>query len=358
MLRPGPTPALFTTLLLAGTLIPAQQQPSEENQPIRTQVNVVIAPTTVTDKDGRFVSGIAPHEFRLYDNGKIQNINVDVAFRPISLAVAIQRNAAAEAVLPKVRKIGSLLDTLVLGEKGQVAIIQFDHRVEVLQDFTGSPDRIKIALEKLKPGGTMNAVVDAVSESVRMLRRRPQDQRRVLLLISETRQQGSEGRLKDALLDAQLGDVSVYTVNMNRLLTTLTKRPQAPRPSPIPPGARHVPAGAPQTPEAVAAYTGENNGNVVPLLVEIFKDVKAIFVDNPSEVLTKYTGGKEYSFASQRALEQAIADIGEELHSQYMISYSPNNKMEAGLHEIRVEVLRSGLEVRTRRGYWMAAVPF
>lgn len=358
MFRPRPTHALFAVLILAGSLVPAQQSPDENQPNIRTQVNVVIAPTTVTDKDGRFVNGIAPHEFRLYDNGKPQDIRVDAVFQPISLVVAIQRNAAAEQLLPKIQKIGSLLDSLVLGDKGQAAIVQFDHRVEVLQDFTSSPDRIKIALEKLKPGGQMNAMVDAATESIRMLRRRPPDQRRVLLLISETRQNGSEGKLRDALTDAQFANVSVYTVNMNRLITTLTKKPEAPRPSNIPPGARHLPHGAPQTPEAVAAYTGENNGNAVPLLVEIFKDVKSIFVDNPAEVLTKYTGGKEYSFMNQRALEQAIADIGEELHSQYMISYSPSNKMEAGLHEIKVEVMRPGLEVRTRRGYWIAANPF
>jgi VWFA-related protein len=204
----------------------------------------------------------------------------------------------------------------------------------------------------------MNAVVDAATESLRMLRRRPAETRRVLLLISETRQNGSEGKLKDALELAQFANVLVYTVNMNRLITSLTKKPEYPRPPHIPPGARNLPPGAPKTPEAVAAYTGQYSGNFMPLLVEIFRDVKDIFVSNPAEVLTRYTGGKEHDFASQRGLEQAISDIGEELHSQYMISYSPSNKMEAGFHEISVDVLRPGLEVRTRRGYWMAANPF
>jgi hypothetical protein len=76
-------------------------------------------------------------------------------------------------------------------------------------------------------------------------------------------------------------------------------------------------------------------------------------------VLTKYTGGKEYSFVRQEALEQAIADIGEEIHSQYLISYNPNKevRLEGGLHKIRVEVDRPGLKVRTRPGYWMAGIP-
>ena len=45
-----------------------------------------------------------------------------------------------------------------------------------------------------------------------------------------------------------------------------------------------------------------------------------------------------------------------QVHNQYIITYNPNNKNEGGLHQIRVEVTKPGLEVRTRRAYWMAAV--
>ena len=43
--------------------------------------------------------------------------------------------------------------------------------------------------------------------------------------------------------------------------------------------------------------------------------MKGVFISNPHEVYTKYTGGREYSFMTQRGLEQAISDIGEEIHS-------------------------------------------
>lgn len=74
--------------------------------------------------------------------------------------------------------------------------------------------------------------------------------------------------------------------------------------------------------------------------------------------MTKYTGGREFGFATQRGLEEAISKIGEELHSHYLISYNPGNtKLEGGWHSIRIEVRKQGYEVRTRPGYWMAAVP-
>jgi hypothetical protein len=192
-----------------------------------------------------------------------------------------------------------------------------------------------------------------------MLRRRPADRRRVILLIAETRDGGSTGHVREVMTEAQIHNVQAYTVNINRVVTTVLGKPQAPRPDSIPTTARTLPPGAAVTPTTVAAAGGAGMyGNYIPGFVEIFKQVKGIFVANPAEVLTRYTGGKEYSFSSRRGLEDALMKIGGDLHAQYIISYSPNNKLEGGFHEIRVVVTSDPrARARTRPGYWMAAVP-
>jgi VWFA-related protein len=203
--------------------------------------------------------------------------------------------------------------------------------------------------------------VDATMESIRMLSRRPKDHRRVLLLISETRDKGSEIGMREALTYAQVNNIIIYTVNMSRFLNAASRKPDLPRPAPIPPEARVMPGGVAATPTNTAQVYGAPgySANFAPLIKELFTQVKAIFVDNHAEVLTKYTGGSEYGFTSQRDLERAIQNLGEELHSQYLISYTPNNRMEGGWHSIRVEVLgRSDLKISTRPGYWLAAVPY
>jgi hypothetical protein len=90
-------------------------------------------------------------------------------------------------------------------------------------------------------------------------------------------------------------------------------------------------------------------------MVELFKDVKAIFKDNPIELFTKGTGGTEYGFTRQRGLEEAIQRIGAELHSQYMVTYRPNNTDEGGFHEIQVTISNSPTvkKTQTRPGYWL-----
>jgi VWFA-related protein len=349
--------------LLAFTLLAQQEEPP--GQVFRATVNVVVAPVTVTDSEGHYVDGLKPSDFRLFDNEKPQDIKVDVSYIPISLVVVIQANWDMEAVLPKLQKIGSLFQGLVTGEQGEVAVVCFDHRIQVLQDFTSDGDLISQALEKLKRGSSTSAMIDAVTKAIRMLATRPPNRRRIVLYIGETRDRGSEGKVRDALTLAQINNVLFYPVSVNRLVTTFTAKQMAPRPDPFPAGARPLPAGVPPTPEATRSTIAgpANSANFIPLFVEIFKQVKAIFVDNPVEVFTEYTGGREHSFITQRDLENAIQNIGLELHSQYLVSYSPNNKMEAGWHDIKVEVLdrygreQRGVKVRCRPGYWMAAVP-
>jgi VWFA-related protein len=326
-----------------------------------TVTNIVV-PLTVHDRDGNIVNGLQPRQFHLSDNGKDQNIAVDVSYHPISLVIAIQANSAVGAILPQVKKIGALLESFVVGDQGEAAVLAFDHRFLVKQDFTNDLSKISDALKKITPGSSTSALIDAMDYGVQLLKHRPENRRRVMLVISETRDAGSEGKMRTTLLDAQLANVIVYTVDMSRMIATLTNKPY-PGPGPmngLPATAYSgaLPSNVPATPTSVL-QTGilpGSNADAVPLLIEIFKDVKAIFVDNPAEKMTKATGGQEFSFYKQRGLEDAIQKLGSELHSQYIITYNPNNKDEGGWHEIHVSVDPTHLKIRARPGYWMASV--
>lgn len=321
-----------------------------------TTLNVVV-PTTVKDKDGIFVNGLDVRDFVLRDNDKVQeNVRLDLTYVPISMVVVIQRSSSTENVLPTVQKIGSLLGPMVLGERGEAAIVTFDHRVEEIQSFTNDEALFKKSLEKLKPGSNTRAMSDAMMMAARMLRRRPIDRRRVILLISETQESGSNARVRDALLEIEINNIQVYSINMSRWLSKLSAKAAYPRPDPVPPSARPMPPGAANTPTTQAQMgLGGGLGNFVPAFQEVFTAVKAIFIENPQEVYTKYTGGSEYSFLNLKGFESAMQRLGEELQSQYLLSYSPSTKLEGGWHRVLVEVRRPNVEVKARGGYWMAA---
>ena len=348
---------LLVGLLVAGLLVaqePAKPpEAADQDDPIFRQNNIfVMAPVIVRDARGSIVNGLTPLDFELYDNGKLQKITEDATTHPMSLVVAVQSSANMEKLLPNIRKIGSLFSGLVLGEAGEMAVLSFDHRVQTMTEFTSDADKISDAFKNIKSGSTPNHLNDAAMKGVNMLRTRDKSRRRVLMLISETRDNGSSMGVRDVLTEAEFRDITVYAVEVSHLLTSLTSKAEPPRPSAIPPEARHLPAGVIGTQTTDAQ---QNMGDYSPMIKEIFTAVKAIFISNPQEIYTKYTGGREYSYMTQKGLEQAISDIGNEIHSQYLLTYLPNNTNEAGYHEIEVRILKPGLKVTTRPGYWSAA---
>jgi len=348
-------------VLLCGLLTAQQSQIDSSSAPdltIRTTVDVVTTPVTVYDRDGSYVQGLQPEQFHLFDNDKEQNIKVDVTYVPISIVVVMEASARVESVLPQVqRTLGSLLQPLVIGDQGEAALVAYDSRIRVMQEFTSDSDKITQAVKKITPGSLSSRMVDGVFEGTHLLRNRPQNRRRIMLLIGETRDFGSAGRAREALLNLQLNNIVFYAVDISRVVTTITQKAPVPRPDPLPPAMHPLPSSVPATPNTVMQTWGTEGSRAefVPLMIELFRDVKAIFKDNPVELFTKGTGGNEYGFVRQRGLEDAIAKIGEELHSQYLISYNPSNKEEGGFHKIIAQVERHpDYKVLTRPGYWLA----
>jgi VWFA-related protein len=355
--------------LLFGLLLAQQSSPQQpatpaapqEDQDLRitTTVDRVTTPAIAFNRDGGYVSGLEAKNFRLYDNGAPQDITVDVTFIPISMVICIQANSNATYLIPRVNKIGNMIQPLVVGDQGVAAVIAYDGRVRTLQEFTNNTDEITKAVKTIIPGSSSNRMIDAVVSATRMLSHVERNRRRVILLIGETRDVASEARARETLINLQLTNIQLYAVDMSRFMTTITAPTPVPRPDPRPPAAYGpLPAGQASTPTTIENLKGLNGqrAEFMPLMVELFKDAKAIFKANPVELFTKGTGGSEFGFHGQGSLERAIQDIGEELHAGYMISYSPNNKGEGGFHEIKVEVVGHPevKRVQTRPGYWLA----
>ena len=334
----------------------SQQQPGqtapEPTESIRTTVNVVLAPTTVTDKEGNFIAGLQPSEFSLFDNGKKQRLSQDISVHPLSMVVLVQANNEVTEALPRIQKIGNLIGEMVVGDNGEAALVEFDHRLQTLLNFTSDPGQIGDAFKKIKPGSSSSRMIDAVSDAIKKLRTRPDDRRRVILLISETRDNSSENHVREVLTEAQFANVAIYSINISHLVAELTKRDIPPAPSPIPTTAEIGRPGVATTPTTVSQ--NRDLGSVVPAFEEIFKGVKGIFVSDPMDAFTKLTGGRQYSFVKEKTLEHDLIQLGQELHNQYLLSYHPDNLSDAGYHNIQVVVDRPGLQVRTRPGYWSA----
>ena len=316
----------------------------------------VLVPTSVFDPDGHgYVNGLTAGQFELYDNDKLQKITAEFTEQPLSLVLAVQANSEVEPVLPQLKKMGLLFQGLVSGQDGDLAVLAFDHRLQHLQDFTNDPSRVDDAMQKLTAGSSSARLIDAVLEADRMLKRHdPRNvRRRVIVLISRNIDKGSESHLEETIRSMQFDNVIVYCIDISQVLTALLKKPDYPRPANggVPPEALpHIAGGT--GPMNDTAVVKQEDGNWLNIIPSMARGVHEIFKKSPSEAFAYFTGGRVYSFAKERTLETAISDIGADLNSQYLLSYSPNNKNEPGFHNIRVVVNRPGLKIRSRPGYW------
>jgi VWFA-related protein len=330
---------LFSTLLTA-------QDPK-----FGAQSRLVTVPVSVMDERSQPVTGLEKAAFTLFDNGKPRPVTVDTfdtGVAPVALVVAVQTSGISAPVLDETRKVATMIKPMITGERGCAALLAFAEHVEWKQECTRDEIALQASFSRLRPLEHKNArMLDAVQTAIRKLEGR-KNYRRVLLLISESRDRDSETDLQSAVVSAQTAGVAVYAATYSALKTAFTspsnetgnppKRPPRPREPAEIPGRDPVPVPPEQRVDIIAAV-GE--------LARLSKE-------KTTELLAERTGGATFSFAQQKGLEKAIQALGEELNSQYVLSFTPE-ATEPGYHRLEVRVNRPGVEVRARPGYWSAA---
>jgi VWFA-related protein len=340
---------------------PPQGAPEKPlDQSIRVRVNLVNTPVIVRDAKGELVLDLVEKNFRIFDNGVEQKLQAfDMGGGPLSVVMVMETSSRIQALLPALRRTGVLFTETVMGENADGAVIGYDDQVNHLQDFTSDHDAIDKCISNLQPGTSGARLYDALASAVGMLQKRSDSRRRVIVTVAEAVDSGSEEKLGQVLRDAQLANITIYSVGLSTTAAEM-RGPQksgAP-PSATPPGVfgqAPIP-GTPQTP----TIEEQRNGNIdlMALAAWIVQHAEATVKQRPLEVATAATGGLYQSTVKDASIEKAIDEIGGELHAQYTLSYRPAGTNTMGYHEIRVQVVDANtrnLTVRSRPGYYLSS---
>jgi VWFA-related protein len=338
--------------------VPVQQAPKGQ---IKVQVAMVTTPVTVRDSRGVMVHDLDAKNFQVTDNGMAQKIShFDLGGDPLSLVILVETSSRVEPLMPEIRKTGILFTQTVMGPTGEAAVVGFNDSVDKLQDFTTNAETIESTIANLGPGTSGLKLYDAMAAGVEMLSDRPQatrenpGRRRVLLILSEAVDEGSQKTLGEVLRQAQLGNVTVYGVGLSTTLAEMRSKPKPPQGTGLPVGTLPPPPGVPDTPTLEENRAGVD---LTAAAVWIVQHVRGAVGGHPLEVAAAATGGASLSTFKDRSIEKAIDEIGGELHSQYTLSYTPTDANALGYHEIKVSVVRGdgkNLKIRTRPGYYLA----
>ncbi|MCC6391063.1 MAG: VWA domain-containing protein [Bryobacterales bacterium] len=337
--------ALVVALVLAG-----------QESHFDARARLVLVPVTVTDGKGRNVDGLEASDFLVLDNGHPRRLLVDstaTGVAPIALMIAVQASGISSAALEKVRKIGAMVQPLITGERGCAGLLSFAGRVAWLEDCTNDPGRLAASFGRLEAGEERTArMLDAVYEAIRRLRAMP-NRRRVLLLISESRDRGSETNLDAVVAAGQAAGVTIYAATYSAFKTAFTTKSSAkgrpaPRKNPGPPT------------EPAGTIDGGPPSQINPRLpppeqrVDLLAgigELSRLNMPNSAKVLSEATGGTIFPFTRQRGLEGVMEKLGAELHAQYVLSFSPEGA-EPGYHRLEVRLpRRPDARIRSRPGY-------
>jgi len=335
--------------------------PPDVQAGLKVRVALVNMPVTVRDAKGDMVHDLEARDFRITDNGAEQKItHFDLGGDPVSLVILMETSSRIDPMLPEIHKTGILFTQTVMGPEGEAAVVGFNDAVDKLQDFTSDADLIENTVSRLQTGTSGSKLYDAMAVGVEMLSgRMPQPtaekpgRRRVMLVMSETVDAGSEAKLGEVLRKAQLANVAIYSVGLSTTRSELKGKPRDNAPKPIaPPGIMTLPPPPGTIPTTDANLNG--GADLLGLAIWAVKHADNKVKDHAMEVACTATGGEHLATYKDRSIEKAIDEIGGELHSQYSISYAPSDSNAVGYHEIKVDVDRKNLKVRARPGYYIA----
>ncbi len=346
---PPPMPPVQT---VPASSVPKNQiNPSEPIYKIPVTVNFVLLPVLVKDSDGRRVDGLLPKDFTVLENGKRQTLTYFTS-DPFELSVAILLDIGMPDVA--VQKVNQTFSALVgaFSPYDEVALYTYSSTVSQVTDFTTRSEQLTAALNEMKlvrghnngppilngpfsTGPTVNGVPvggppiapvntppreahvlnDAILRATLDLSKRDRTRRKVIFVISDGRELGSQASYRDVLRLLQTHDIQV---------------------------------------KAVVVDSGALPG---------FRQVEKIHLPRQgySNILPRYAaatgGGQVYSELSRNAMEDAYTQITSEARNQYTLGYTTKPGPSSAYRSIEVLVDKRNLKIAAKDGYYPAPRP-
>ena len=312
--------ALLFLLLTAGVV-------SAQGPTIRSESNAVLVPALVRDENGHAVYGLQAKDFVIEDDGVAQSATLDDATdaEPISLVIALQRGGRANYEFPRMRGLSTMLDPILSSGSAEVALVEFDSGVDLIQDFTRNPGLIEKDLKQIDAGDNGSAILDAVFLSEKLLSDRPKENRKMLLLIGETRDHGSIAQLDQVIIRVGINNIALYALAFS-------------------PGVSNI----------LDTLRGNNMDEMhaTPDFLAFLGLAREALRKNVPKTVASMSGGEYALFETRDGFEDYMNDFDNHLRSRYLLSFQPRNP-HPGLHKIQVHLKDpSKRTVSARSAYW------
>jgi VWFA-related protein len=267
----------------------------------KKEVEEVILHAVVVNDQNRLITGLANDNFKVFEDGKLQKVT---SFRkervPVALGILIDNSGS---MLPKRVKVNEAALQLVDAsqQEDRVFVVNFGEDAFLDQDYTPDVSKLRAALQRVETRGS-TALYDAIIGAVDHLEQTSLSQKKVLLVVTDGRDNASQATFQEVLrkLQSKNGPV-LYAIALEQ-----NDRP--------------------------------DDGHRQAL-----------------RTLTEQTGGTAFFPSDLNEITSIASAIARDIRSQYVINYHSSNPQTPGAyHSIQVQALDGSarLRVATRTGYY------
>jgi Ca-activated chloride channel family protein len=270
----------------------------------KTGVNVVSLNITVTDDTAGFVTDLKQEDLLVYEDGVLQKTTYFSRRQlPIALALLMDTSASMDERMETAQE-AAIGFSRRLRPDDLAEIIDFDSRVDILQPFTNSLDKLESAIRQTSAGGS-TSLYNALYISLKELKKAPlrvEDVRReAIVVLSDGEDTSSLVTFEEVLDIAKRSETAIYSIGINT-----------------------------------------DDGSTS------FREADFVL-----RQLAQETGGRAFFPDDTENLAGIYEQISDELSSQYSVGYVSANPLRDGRwRRIVVRTNREKIATRTKQGYF------
>lgn len=296
------------------------------NFSISVNVPLVTLDVGVVTKEGLFVPGLKQENFRVLEDGVPQTISsFNQTKAPITAVMLVEfANNDFFFQFAYESLVASYTFAQMLQKNDWIALITYDIRTRIVQDFTQDKNAIMASISMIHPGFAMSQetnLFDALYDTLDRLE--TVEGRKYIILVSSGRDTFSKRTLDQILKKVQASkDITIYAIG---------------------------------TGQALRNYL-ESHGALRYLcpITDFSCSTTFAQADNQMQTFARMTGGKAYFPLFEASFRDAFMDIGNTIRNQYTLAYHPTNRVQDGsFRKIKVELVGPDghpLKMRNEKG--------
>lgn len=292
---------------------------TNDEEVIKVNVALVNIPVIVSDRQGRYITGLTVEDFTLLEDGKPQKIEyLSTQDTPLNIVLLLDSSRSAQEIFEKIKNAaGEFIKQLRPADRCMV--ISFDESARVKSEFTSNQKILEKAVKRTvmsQQNGTLmrDAIFVTVDKELANVKGR-----KAIILITDGKDLGSSVTKKELLFRLQESDTPIYSIIYETLNNSLPN--------------------------------GKEPPNINRKKFNQFKADQQKKNQEATELLQKIaeiTGGRTFP-KELNNLNEAFKNVAEELRKQYLISFYPEEtNYEISRHQIKVKVNKNNIVVRTK----------